>query len=97
MYSDKLAMTGGSASPLAPVVVESLARLLPCWTEGPPPSCGGRAHPQEPLRPLRRPERAHQPPEDRMKGFNPERRMLFFMRLIAAIFLAMYVRAVLAN
>ncbi len=32
-----------------------------------------------------------------MKGFNPERRMLFFMRLIAAIFLAMYVRAVLAN
>ncbi|MEN5229085.1 hypothetical protein [Brevundimonas naejangsanensis] len=40
VYSDELAMTGGSASPLAPVVVESLARLLPCWTEGPPPSWG---------------------------------------------------------
>lgn len=40
IYSDKLAMTGGSASPLAPVVAESLARLLSCWTEGPPPSWG---------------------------------------------------------
>ncbi len=40
VYSDKLAMTGGSASPMAPVVAESLARLLPCWTEGPPPSWG---------------------------------------------------------
>lgn len=40
VYSDKLAMTGGSASPMAPVVAESLAHLLPCWTEGPPPSWG---------------------------------------------------------
>jgi len=32
-----------------------------------------------------------------MKGFNPERRMLFFMLLVAGIFLAMYVGAVLAN
>ncbi len=32
-----------------------------------------------------------------MKGFNPERRMLFFMLLAAAIFLAMYARTVLAN
>lgn len=32
-----------------------------------------------------------------MKGFNPERRMHFFMLLVAAIFLAMYVGAVLAN
>ena len=40
VYSDKLAMTGGSASPMAPVVAESLARLLPCWMEGPPLSLG---------------------------------------------------------
>jgi len=38
--SHKLAITGGSASPMAPVVAESLARLLPCWIEGPPPSWG---------------------------------------------------------
>jgi hypothetical protein len=32
-----------------------------------------------------------------MKGFNPERRMLFFVLLVAAILLAMYVRSVLSN
>jgi len=32
-----------------------------------------------------------------MKGFNPERRMHFFMLLVAVIFLAMYARAVLSN
>jgi|GEM_PF-1893186 len=32
-----------------------------------------------------------------MKGFNPERRMYFFMLLVAAIFLAMYVRAILSS
>lgn len=32
-----------------------------------------------------------------MKSFNLERRMLFFMLLVAAIFLVMYARAVLAS
>lgn len=36
-YPDKIEITGGSSTPLAPVVAESLKRLLPCWTSTPPP------------------------------------------------------------
>ncbi len=36
-YSDRLQVTGGSTAPFAPIVVDSLDRLLPCWTETPPP------------------------------------------------------------
>ncbi len=36
-YSDRLEVSGGSSSPIAPVVVESLERLKPCWSDTPPP------------------------------------------------------------
>lgn len=36
-YSDRLEMTGGSLSPFAPVIADTLTRLKPCWTETPPP------------------------------------------------------------
>lgn len=36
-YSDRLQLTGGSTAPFAPIVVDSLDRLKPCWTETPPP------------------------------------------------------------
>lgn len=36
-YTDRLEVTGGSSAPFAPIVAESLERLLPCWTRTPPP------------------------------------------------------------
>jgi hypothetical protein len=36
-YSQTLEMSGGSEAPFAPVIVDSLSRLKPCWTETPPP------------------------------------------------------------
>ena len=36
-YPARVEITGGSSTPLAPVVAESLKRLLPCWTSTPPP------------------------------------------------------------
>ncbi len=36
-YTDRLEITGGSSAPFAPIVAESLSRLLHCWTETPPP------------------------------------------------------------
>lgn len=36
-HSDRLQVTGGSTAPFAPIVVDSLDRLKPCWTETPPP------------------------------------------------------------
>lgn len=36
-YSDRLEVTGGSSAPFAKIIADSLTRLLPCWTETPPP------------------------------------------------------------
>lgn len=36
-HSDRLQVTGGSTAPFAPIIVDSLDRLKPCWTETPPP------------------------------------------------------------
>jgi hypothetical protein len=36
-YTDGLEVTGGSSALFAKVIVESLDRLRPCWTETPPP------------------------------------------------------------
>lgn len=36
-YSQTLEMAGGSEAPFAPVIVDSLSRLKPCWTETSPP------------------------------------------------------------
>lgn len=36
-YSDGLVVSGGSTSPIAPVVVQSLEQLKDCWSEAPPP------------------------------------------------------------
>ncbi|PZO34919.1 MAG: hypothetical protein DCE92_11295 [Alphaproteobacteria bacterium] len=36
-YTDRLEVTGGSSAPFAPIVADSLKRLLPCWTHSPPP------------------------------------------------------------
>ena len=37
LFTDKAELTGGSAAPFARIVGDSLTRLLPCWTETPPP------------------------------------------------------------
>lgn len=36
-YSDRLTISSGSDSPLAPLIADSLTRLKPCWTKTPPP------------------------------------------------------------
>ena len=36
-YIDELELTGRSSSPIAPIIADSLTRLLPCWTDSPPP------------------------------------------------------------
>lgn len=36
-YTDRLEVTGGSSAPFARIIAETLERLLPCWTETPPP------------------------------------------------------------
>ncbi|MCS6626463.1 hypothetical protein N0B44_26425 [Roseibacterium beibuensis] len=37
VYSDRLAVNGGSTAVFAPVIADSLRRLKPCWTETPLP------------------------------------------------------------
>jgi len=37
-YTDQITVTGGSYTPFAPIIVESLDRLKACWSQTPPPS-----------------------------------------------------------
>ncbi|HEX8661858.1 MAG TPA: hypothetical protein VF686_08315 [Brevundimonas sp.] len=37
-HTDQITVSGGSYSPFAPIIVESLDRLKACWTETPPPA-----------------------------------------------------------